>query len=364
MADEQEKQEAPSARKIQKAREEGNVAKSPELVAFVSFVIGIFAVFGIFPFWLQNIKGIYITCLQFFSMEFSLGNFFDLFLKLLWQTLLIILPVLGALLFAGVFGNIIQVGFLLAPKVLQPKLGKLNPIAGLKNLFSFKKLLEGLLITLKVFVAFLLGGAILIHFLRQIPNVAMLNVFSQAIWVRDKALILIASLLVLFFVMAIIDFLIKKFQYTKSLRMSKQELKDEYKQQEGNPEVKAKIRQIMMKNTMGKMMQAIPNADVVVTNPTHYAIALRFAPNDPAPIVVAKGIDHLAIRIKGIARENEIEIVENPKLARALYKQVDLEEPIPRELFEAVAIIFAQLKKFQEKYNNLAENQGAKKTKN
>ncbi|RDU59690.1 EscU/YscU/HrcU family type III secretion system export apparatus switch protein, partial [Helicobacter sp. MIT 14-3879] len=129
--------------------------------------------------------------------------------------------------------------------------------------------------------------------------------------------------------------------YIKSLRMSKQEVKDEFKQQEGNQEIKAKIRQIMMKNAMNKMMSAIPTANVVVTNPTHYAVALRFDNDkEAAPVVVAKGIDHLAIRIKGIARENEILIVENPPLARELYRLVDVDRMIPPELFNAVVELF------------------------
>ncbi len=350
MADEQEKQEAPSARKIQKAREEGNVAKSPEVVSFVGFIVGIVAIFALFPFWLKNLEGIYLTSLSFFHKDFNFNNLFDLFLVLLWRLALMLLPIFLCLMLAGILGNIAQFGLLLSPKVIKPKLSKLNPIKGFKNIISLKKLLDGTLITLKVFAAFLLGGFLILLFLKQIAHVALLDIVAQMTWVRDKAMILIAVLLVLFFIMAMMDFLIKKYQYIKSLRMSKQEVKDEYKQQEGNPEVKAKIRQIMMKNTMGKMMNAIPSANVVITNPTHYAVALRFADHDPAPIVVAKGVDHLAIRIKGIAREHEIEIIENPKLARALYSQVDLEEPIPRSLFEAVAIVFAQIQSMQEKH--------------
>ncbi|WP_104697829.1 MULTISPECIES: flagellar biosynthesis protein FlhB [unclassified Helicobacter] len=356
MADEQEKQEAPSARKIQKAREEGNVAKSPEVVAFLSFITGCFAIFAFFPFWLDKLKKIYINCLEFFLSDFSLNNIFNLSLSILWNLGLILLPIFLILMLAGIIGNIAQFGFLLTPKVIAPKLNKINPIKGFKNLFSLKKVLDGLLITLKVLIAFILGGFLILSFLQQIPNTAMLNIFSQMVWIKNKALILIAVLLVLFLVMAISDFLIKRYQYIKSLRMSKQEVKDEYKQQEGNPEIKAKIRQIMMKNTMGKMMKAIPSADVVITNPTHYAVALRFSEKDPAPVVVAKGIDHLAIKIKGIAREHNIEIVENPKLARALYSQVDLEEPIPVSLFEAVAIIFAQVDSIRKKYNQSTQN--------
>lgn len=347
MADEQEKQEAPSARKIQKAREEGNVAKSLEVASLLGFVVGIFAIFIFFPFWLDNLKGIYTTCLLFFNMEFTFNNVFDLFLALLWRIGLILLPIFLCLILAGIIGNVAQFGFLFSPKVLKPKFSKLNPIKGFKNIASLKKLLDGFMITLKVLVAFLLGGFLILLFLKQIAHVALLDVFAQATWVRDKAITLVVALLILFFVMATADFLIKKYQYIKSLRMSKQEVKDEYKQQEGNPEIKARMRQIMMKNAMSKMMNAIPSANVVITNPTHYAVALRFADNDPAPVVVAKGVDYLAIRIKGVAREHEIEIVENPKLARTLYAQVDLESPIPRSLFEAVAIVFAQIQSVQ-----------------
>ncbi len=350
MADDANKQEAPSAQRIRKAREEGNVAKSQEVVAFISLVIGVFVIFGMFPFWLDNFHKIYISCLDFFKTDFSVNNIFSLLLVFLFRITLMLLPVLIALFVAGILGNIMQFGFLLTSKVLKPNLSKLNPINGLKNIFSLKRLLDGLVITLKVFVAFCLGAALILIFLKQIAGVAMLEVFSQMIWVRNKALILIAALLILFFIVAVSDFLIKRYQYIKSLRMSKQEVKDEYKQQEGNPEIKAKIRQIMMKNTMSKMMAAIPSANVVVTNPTHYAVALRFADNDPAPVVVAKGIDHLALRIKGIAREHHIEIIENKSLARQLYRQVDLQEPIPRELFEAVAIVFAQVKAIQDQH--------------
>lgn len=129
--------------------------------------------------------------------------------------------------------------------------------------------------------------------------------------------------------------MIKRRQYTSSLKMTKQEVKDEYKQQEGNPEIKAKIRQMMLKNATNKMMQEIPKANVVVTNPTHYAVALKFDEEHPVPVVVAKGMDHLAIRIKGIAREHDIEIIENKTLARELYRDVKLNATIPEELFEA-----------------------------
>ncbi|PAF44712.1 flagellar biosynthesis protein FlhB [Helicobacter sp. 11S02596-1] len=348
MAEEQEKTEAPSTHKIQKAREEGNVAKSPEIVGFVGLLIGLVSIFVIFPFWLRRFEEIYTQALGWMRLDFTPENIFNIFLALLRDSFVMILPIFLVLVIAGLIGNIAQFGFLLSTKAVQPKLSKINPITGMKNLFSLKKLLDGAMITLKVFVAFGVGFLIFASFLGELEHIALFNVFDQMVWFRNKASILIGALLFLFFLMAMADFIIKKRQYTKSLRMSKQEVKDEYKQQEGNPEVRAKIRQMMLKNSMSKMMSAIPSANVVVTNPTHYAIALRFGDNDPAPVVVAKGIDHLAIRIKGIAREHDIEIVENPKLARELYKEVDIDEPIPRVLFEAVAIVFAQVAKIQQ----------------
>ncbi|PAF49518.1 flagellar biosynthesis protein FlhB [Helicobacter sp. 12S02232-10] len=348
MAEEQEKTEAPSSHKIQKAREEGNVAKSPEIVGFSGLLIGLLSIFVIFPFWLKHFEEIYKQALEWMRMDFTTENVFNLFLGLLGNILMMILPVFLVLIIAGIVGNIAQFGFLLSTKAIVPKLSKINPITGMKNLFSVKKLLDGMMITLKVFVAFGVGFFVFAGFLGDLEHIALFNLFDQMLWFRNKALILIAVLLFLFFVMAMADFIIKRRQYIKSLRMSKQEVKDEYKQQEGNPEVRAKIRQMMLKNSMSKMMGAIPSANVVVTNPTHYAIALRFKETDPAPVVVAKGIDHLAIRIKGIAREHDIEIIENPKLARELYKEVDIDAPIPKILFEAVAIVFAQVAKIQQ----------------
>ncbi|PAF47789.1 flagellar biosynthesis protein FlhB [Helicobacter sp. 12S02634-8] len=348
MAEENEKTQAPSAHKIQKAREEGNVAKSPEIVGFSGLLVGLVGVFVIFPFWLEHLEGVYKQALAWIGKDFTPENTLSFFLSLLGDVLVMILPIFLILIIAGVVGNIAQFGFLLSTKAIAPKWSKINPISGIKNLFSLKKLLDGGMITLKVFVAFCVGFLIFAGFLGELEHIALFSAFDQMLWLRNKALILIGVLLLLFFVMAMADFFIKRHQYIKSLRMSKQEVKDEYKQQEGNPEIRAKIRQMMLKNAMSKMMSAIPNANVVVTNPTHYAIALRFSESDPAPVVIAKGIDHLAIRIKGIAREHDIEIIENPKLARELYKEVDLDEPIPRALFEAVAIIFAQVARLQQ----------------
>ena len=247
----------------------------------------------------------------------------------------------------GVIANIAQFGLLLSPKAIKPKLSKINPITGIKNVISLKKLLDGFMITLKVFVAFIVGFAVFVSFFNELSSVSMSGLYGQIMWFRQKALILIGVLLILFFIMAVSDYLIKRYQYIKSLKMSIKEVKDEYKQYEQSPEIKAKIRQMQQKIASNRMMQEIPSASVVITNPTHYAVALRYGEKEiekgMPPVVVAKGIDELAIRIKGVAREYEIRIIENPPLARELYRQLDLNQAIPHDLFAAVGQVLQEV---------------------
>ena len=273
-----------------------------------------------------------------------LGN---LMLGIILEVFIMLAPLFIALMATGVIANIAQFGFLLSPKAIKPKLSKINPISGFKNVISLKKLLDGFMITFKVFVAFIIGFAVFVSFFDELPSVSMGGLYAQILWFREKALMLIGVLLVLFFIMAVSDYLIKKYQYTKSLKMSIKEVKDEYKQYEQSPEIKAKIRRMQQKLAQSRMMQEIPSASVVITNPTHYAVALRYTQKEyerkMAPVVVAKGIDELAIRIKAVAREYGIRIVENPPLARAIYKQLDLNQTIPPELFGAVVQVLGEV---------------------
>jgi len=196
--------------------------------------------------------------------------------------------------------------------------------------------------TLKVAVAFSVGSWLFMKFLNEIPKLELMSFFEQLKWFEEKALIIIFAMLAVFLVFAAIDFIYQRYSYKKSLRMSKQEIKDEYKQTEGNPEIKAKIRQLQREMAKKRMMSEVPKADVVITNPTHYAVAIRYdKTKDEAPRVIAKGVDNLAIKIKEIAREHDIMIVENPPLARELYKLVDIDELIPQKLYKAVAEVLA-----------------------
>lgn len=348
MADDQEKTEAPSSHKLEKARQEGNVAKSPEVSGVIIMFVGLAVMFFLFPFWLEKLRGIYLYALAFPKEDLTKNDVIGIVWTLVGVAGIMLLPIFLILLVAGVLGNVMQFGFLLTFKAIKPKFSKINPISGFKNVFSIKKLIDGGMITLKVLVALVVGGIILFVFLHDIAGVAHLELMKQVLWWRDKSLILIGAMLGVFAIMAFMDFILKRRQYIKTLRMSKQEVKDEFIQHEGNPEIKARIRQIMRKNAMNRMMSAIPEAKVVVTNPTHYAVAIAFDPHkDSAPKVVAKGIDHLAIRIKDIARQNEIEIIENPKLARSLYKDADLDKEIPRVFFEAIIHVLHEVNRLR-----------------
>jgi flagellar biosynthetic protein FlhB len=350
MADDQEKTEEPTSKKIEDARKEGNVAKSQDVTALVTLAVGIIVLIFYLKFVVYKIMDFYVYFLSFFSHEFSINDIVSLFIKTILEVFILLAPIALAIMLAGVIGNVAQFGFLFTIKSIQPNFSKLNPIAGLKNLFSTKKLFEGVKIILKVSIAFFVGFKLFLGWLIEIPKLELFDLLTQIKWLTDKAMILAFTMLGVFLVFAAIDFAFQKYSYKKSLRMSKQEIKDEMKNTEGNPEIKAKIRQIQMEMAKNRMMNEVPKADVVVTNPTHYAVAIRYdKTKDNAPRVVAKGVDHLAQRIKEIAREHDVMVIENPPLARQLYKEVDIDEEIPQKLYKAVIEVLVQVYKVKGK---------------
>jgi flagellar biosynthetic protein FlhB len=263
----------------------------------------------------------------------------------MFEVFILLIPLMLAIMLAGIIGNIAQFGFLFTTKPIMPTFSKLNPITGLKNLFSKKKIFEGIKMTLKVAIAFGVGFHLFLSWLEEIPKLELFPLMTQIKWIMDKSIILAFTMIGVFVVFAAIDFAFQKYSYKKSLKMSKQEIKDEMKNSEGNPEIKAKIRQIQMKMASQRMMKEVPNADVVVTNPTHYAVAIKYNKEDPAPRVVAKGVDYLAQKIKEIARENDVMVVENKPLARQLYAEVEIDDYIPEKLYKAVIEVLVMVYK-------------------
>ena len=342
MADDLEKTEEPTPKKLADAREEGNVPKSMEFSAFVILFISALIIIFYLKYVFVDLEKYFSFITSLIGRELTKNLIYEIVIKSFIYFFIILAPIMFTIMIAGVLANIFQTGFLFTLKPIMPKLEKINPIKGIKRIFSPKTVVEGIKTTLKVAVAFGVGYYLFLGFLNEIPKLALMNALEQIRWFSQKAGILIFSLMAVFLVFAIIDFIYQRYSFKKSMRMSKQEVKDEFKQTEGNPEIKAKIRQLQREMARKRMIAEVPKADVVITNPTHYAVAIRYdKEKEEAPRVVAKGIDNLAIKIKEIAREAGVMIVENPPLARELYKLVEIEEIIPPKLYKAVAEVLA-----------------------
>jgi len=342
MADDLEKTEEPTSKKIEDARKEGNVAKSMEFSGFVVLFISALIIIFYLKYVSIDLEKYFAFIASLIGRELTKNLVYQIVIKSFLAFIIILAPIMFTIMISGVLANVFQTGFLFTTKPIMPKLEKINPIKGLKRIFSAKTIIEGIKMTLKVAVAFGVGYYLFLGFLNEIPKLALMTIFEQIRWFSQKAIILIFSMMAVFLVFALIDFIYQRYSYKKSLRMSKQEIKDEFKQTEGNPEIKAKIRQLQREMSKKRMMAEVPKADVVITNPTHYAVAIRYdKEKEEAPRVIAKGIDNLALKIKEIAREAGVMIVENRPLARELYKSVEIEEIIPPKLYQAVAEVLA-----------------------
>lgn len=350
MADDQEKTEEPTEKKIQDARKEGNVPKSQDASGVVTLFVAILATLMLFPFISKHMLLLFKYYFSLIGTPVEKLFVIDVLLVSIKEILLMIMPLAIAVAIAGIVAAFSQFGFLFTTKAIVPDLKKIDPIKGTKNLFSLKKLIEGIKITLKSFITLGVGFVFFFYFILELPTVALFGLHDQLNWLNDKSLIIALVMLLIIFVFAIIDIVIVRKQYFDGLKMSKQEIKDEMKNMEGDPLVKSKIRQIQMQTARRRMMAEVPNADVVITNPTHYAVAIKYDQEKyAAPIVVAKGVDNIAQQIKKIARENDVHIVQNPPLARSLYSEVEVERAIPESLFAAVAEVLAYVYKVNKK---------------
>ncbi|ELF6740325.1 flagellar biosynthesis protein FlhB [Campylobacter upsaliensis] len=339
--EDQEKTEEPTSKKIEDARQEGNVPKSQDAAAVVTLIVAITLLLFLLGFMGERVANLYRYYQSFIGVEFDLRIIQAIMMKSIFEVLIILAPIVLSIMVAGIIGNVMQFGFIFTTKPIMPNLSKINPLKGLKNLFSLKKLIESVKIILKVGVVFTIAFIVLLQFVKELPKVELYSLVAQMVWLRDKALILAAIVIIAFLIIAILDVFLVRFQYFQGLKMSKQEIKDEYKQMEGDPQVKGRIRRLQMEAARRRMVQDVAGADVVITNPTHYAVALRYdTTKENAPRVVAKGVDFLALRIKEMAYKHNVIVYENPPLARQLYKDCDLDQLIPRELFKAVSEVF------------------------
>ncbi len=274
----------------------------------------------------------------------------DMYVESLKEMAMLILPIMLVAVVAGIGANYLQFGLLFTTETLKFDLKKIDPIKGIKRILSVRAIINLIKSLLKVAFIGTVTTAVIWMNLDKVLSLTFHSPWETLTTVAYLTGIMgIAASLMLIFI-ALLDFLYEKFEYEKQLKMSKQDIKDEYKNSEGDPLIKSKIKQRQREMAMRRMMQEIPSADVVITNPTHYAIALKYDDESmDAPRVVAKGTDFVAQKIKMVAKENDVIMVENRPLARAMYDQVEIGETVPEEFFKAVAEVLAYVYRIKRK---------------
>ena len=272
------------------------------------------------------------------SIEVDSETIQGLFRVTLGEIFLIVSPILIFFLCLGLLSTYVQVGRTFSWEKIKPKWNKISLISGIKRLISPRSLVEFAKGMVKLVLVALVLVFITIPLLNDIELFAGFDLLTSFGRTQEIAVILVFWTIAIMSIVAILDFIYQKHDHKKKLKMTKQEVKDEHRQLEGDPKVKARLAQIRQERQRARMMANVAEADIVITNPTHFAVALKYEMDTmPAPILVAKGVDDLALRIRDVADENEVPIVENPPLARALYSAVDLDESIPEHLYNAVA---------------------------
>lgn len=349
----QDKTEKASPQKVKKARQEGQIPRAKEFTAAVIFLaVALFFHSQLDDIW-ESMSGVFRYNMTLTKAD--LDNPQQL-VEHLGQSLAVIiemlLPLFTIIMIVSMGSSLILGGWMFRPANVLPKLSKLNPISGIKRIFSTRSVVELVKSTFKVTIIFgILYGYLDNHLqpLLGMQNLPLSQGFSMIMSILFDGLLLMGFALLLF---GVIDIPYQRWEHLKELRMTKQELKEEFKSNEGRPEVKQRIRQIQQQFARRKIDKMVPTADVVITNPTHYAVALKYEPSlSDAPFVVAKGVDEIAMHIQRIARENKVEIINSPPLTRSIYHTTAIEQAIPNQLFIAVAHILTyvlQLKSFRK----------------
>ncbi|MBR4126505.1 MAG: flagellar biosynthesis protein FlhB [Alphaproteobacteria bacterium] len=343
MADEQDeasKTEEASERKLERAREEGNVPLSQEVKSWFMLFAALMMLWGMTPYVMKKTTAISLKFIE-RPQELPVDplGLRDLLRETSLDMLLVLSLPLGLFLFLAIASALVQIGFLYAPKRMSIKWERVNLFANAKEFITKAKIVDMIKGIFKILAVGYAGWLIVKPRILEILSASAFDVAAILNSLYTLLLLVLLTMVMIIFVIAFADYFYQKFSYLKRQRMTKQEVKDEYKQMEGDPQIKMRLRSIRMERVRKRMMANVPKSSVVVTNPTHFAVALRYEPEEgmEAPIVVAKGQDFIALKIKEIAAANDVPIVENPPLARALYASVEIDSPIPTEHYAAVA---------------------------
>ncbi|WP_156289079.1 flagellar biosynthesis protein FlhB [Oceanobacillus salinisoli] len=345
-----EKTEKATPKKRQDERKKGKVAKSQDVNTAVLLLFSIIGLIVFGNYMLQNMLKLFEHSFsEFIHWELTNHTVRQLFIGALTETGKILAPIMILAIIGGLISNLFQVGFLFTTESLKFDLKRIDPIQGAKRIFSIRALVELLKSLLKIVFV----GSITFFIIWVYKDDMLMTAFTNAenalaFFSRVTVIMGIAAIIALLF-LSVFDYAYQRYDFEKNMKMSKQDIKDEYKNIEGDPFIKSKRKAKQRELASRRMMSEVPNADVVITNPTHFAIAIKYDENmASAPYVIAKGTDHTALKIKEIAKANDIYMVENKPLARSLYKVIEVGDVIPEEFYQAVAEILAYVYRMEK----------------
>lgn len=344
MADERTEKATP--KRISKARSEGKVSKSQDLNSAITLSIGIGIIIALGSYIFSKFQTTILTSFKNLNPNLiNRENLFGYLSPYISTTLEILVPIMAVMFISGIIVNYAQIGPLFSTKALKPDISKLSPgkiIKGFGKFFNLKSFVELGKSLIKTAIITGVGYSVIKSYEAEIFSLVGGDIIYGLTLISKIFIELTIKICIVLFILGIIDKKYQDYEFDKSMKMTKQEVKDEFKNAHGDPKIKAKLKSAQMKFAMQRMMGAIPSADVVVTNPTHYAVALRYDTSKaPSPQVVAKGVDYVAFKIREVAQANNVPLLENPPLARTLYKIVPLDGLIPADLYVAVAEVLA-----------------------
>ncbi|MFD2044118.1 flagellar biosynthesis protein FlhB [Ornithinibacillus salinisoli] len=346
-----EKTEKATPKKRQDERKKGKVAKSQDVNTAILLLSSFIILFVFGSFMKNNMTAMYQhSFTEYIHWDITPNSVHQVFLEGTIEMAKVLSPIMLVAIIAGFASNLMQIGFLYTTEPLKFDLKKIDPIQGAKRIFSIRALVELLKSLLKIVFIGVITFSVIWIFKDDMMMIAFKDADNALAFFGNVTMIMgIAATIALLF-LSVFDYAYQRYDFEKNMRMSKQDVKDEYKNIEGDPLIKSKIKERQRQMAMRRMMSEVPNADVVITNPTHFAIAIKYDEEKAsAPYVVAKGVDHLAFRIREIAKANDVVTVENKPLARSLYDKIEIGDTIPEEFYQAVAEILAYVYRLEKK---------------
>lgn len=341
------KTEKATPKKRRDERKKGNVFLSKDAITVVTLLASYFTLIALADFMGEQLTGFFQLCFYYMGRT-DVGQVQGFLSEVVTQGLLVVAKTAGIMLMAtvvaAVAGTFAQTRFLVAGDSIKPKFSRMSPIEGFKKLFSMRSVVEAIKGILKITILLLILYNYLSGMINTLANYMQADIVGACAHLFEQTMGMVLQIIMAYIALAGFDFLYQWWDYERQLKMSKQEIKEEYKQMEGDPQIKGKIKEAQRKMAQQRMMQQVPSADVIIRNPTHFAVALRYKPDvDPAPLVLAKGMDEVALRIVQVAERHNIAVIENVPLARSLYAEGELNREIPAALYGAVAEVLVYL---------------------